>query len=551
MRDNCPPIPHRIANWWLLKTLGSGFSGSTFQARHIHTGQIVALKVQYKYHECPTNQYERHVYPALQAAKGMPTYWGGGQDGNWDYIAIDLLGSSLDQIHRMAGGPARPMDIGTVCCIAMQMIERLQLMHARGILHRDIQLGNAVVGLQPNHQLLYMIDFGFSKRYIDPYSRRHIPDSRAKRDFVGNYWFSSVNVHCLGRVPSRRDDLESCALMLIHLLTPFGLRWTREVPKTDAAHTRLKHLKRNTGVKELCRGLPIQFEEFLRYCRSLRFAEQPDYDMWIEEFRDLKVSRGYEPGDAFVWPPPQPKPLAPLVAVQPHFVRQSGGVDRPALANILNNLAKLDLNNKGQPNDKEVEASLLEKTPHIQKNQLDNHNSSPKRRNTSPPSVIEISDGSEVVEDEPPPPAYTETESKACRINKLVKCMSEGASNANLGTLMREFIAALQCNSSRTLTREAILFLDTLCKHLKDSSVIGQRARTRADKTELRESGSVKLGVVARLRKEVGHAKSSQSLAEMVEDFRRVTDRRSGRTITKDGFAFLEGLAEKLMLQQQ
>jgi casein kinase 1 len=61
-------------------------------------------------------------------------------------------------------------------------------MHGRGILHRDIQLGNAVVGLAPNDTTIYMIDFGFSKRYIDPYTKRHIPDSRAPRDFIGNYW---------------------------------------------------------------------------------------------------------------------------------------------------------------------------------------------------------------------------------------------------------------------------------------------------------------------------------------------------------------------------
>ena len=72
-------------------------------------------------------------------------------------------------------------------------------MHARGILHRDIQLANCVMGLEPNQETLYMIDFGFSKFYIDQYTRRHIPDSRAPRDFIGNYWFSSVRVHCQGR----------------------------------------------------------------------------------------------------------------------------------------------------------------------------------------------------------------------------------------------------------------------------------------------------------------------------------------------------------------
>jgi serine/threonine protein kinase len=66
---------------------------------------------------------------------------------------------------------------------------RLQFMHHRGVLHRDIQLGNCVIGLPPNEKTIYMIDFGFSKRYIDPHTGRHIPDSKLKRDFIGNYWF--------------------------------------------------------------------------------------------------------------------------------------------------------------------------------------------------------------------------------------------------------------------------------------------------------------------------------------------------------------------------
>ena len=78
-------------------------------------------------------------------------------------------------------------------------------MHARGVLHRDIQLGNCVIGLPPNDQLIYMIDFGFSKFYIDPNSNRHIEESNAKRDFIGNYWFTSINVHCRGKGASGRS----------------------------------------------------------------------------------------------------------------------------------------------------------------------------------------------------------------------------------------------------------------------------------------------------------------------------------------------------------
>lgn len=71
-------------------------------------------------------------------------------------------------------------------------------MHSRGVLHRDIQLGNCVLGPEGQRTTIYMIDFGFSKFYIDQRTKRHIPDSKAPRDFIGNYWFSSVRVHCRG-----------------------------------------------------------------------------------------------------------------------------------------------------------------------------------------------------------------------------------------------------------------------------------------------------------------------------------------------------------------
>lgn len=144
----------------------------------------------------------------------MPTLWASGVQGKWDYLAIDLLGQSLDSLYRKSGKDT--MDLQSVCSIAMQVvssvhplmtlyrsdlvspivpwiqISRLEFMHSRGILHRDIQLGNCVIGLPPHEKTIYMIDFGFSKRYLDPHTHRHIPDSRVKRDFIGNYWFRSV-----------------------------------------------------------------------------------------------------------------------------------------------------------------------------------------------------------------------------------------------------------------------------------------------------------------------------------------------------------------------
>lgn len=120
-------------------------------------------------------------------------------------------------------------------------------------------------------------------------------------------------------VPSRRDDLEAAALMLIHLLTPGGLSWTRNgVPKTDVAHDQLKRAKERARASDLCLGLPSEFEEFLRYCRRLGFSERPDYSRWVDAFRNLAVDQGFPEDDAFIWPP--------VVEVRTHVLLVQSGM---------------------------------------------------------------------------------------------------------------------------------------------------------------------------------------------------------------------------------
>jgi casein kinase 1 len=46
--------------------------------------------------------------------------------GQWDYLAIDLLGSSLDTLYRRSG--KETMDLRSVCCIAMQLVRKFPLL---------------------------------------------------------------------------------------------------------------------------------------------------------------------------------------------------------------------------------------------------------------------------------------------------------------------------------------------------------------------------------------------------------------------------------------
>lgn len=50
----------------------------------------------------------------------MPTLWQAGIEGQWDYLVIDLLGSSLDSLFKKSG--QKVMDLRSVLCIAQQVV---------------------------------------------------------------------------------------------------------------------------------------------------------------------------------------------------------------------------------------------------------------------------------------------------------------------------------------------------------------------------------------------------------------------------------------------
>jgi hypothetical protein len=50
----------------------------------------------------------------------MPVLWASGVEGIWDYLVIDLLGPSLDNLFRKSGKDR--MDLRSVCSIAMQVV---------------------------------------------------------------------------------------------------------------------------------------------------------------------------------------------------------------------------------------------------------------------------------------------------------------------------------------------------------------------------------------------------------------------------------------------
>lgn len=126
---------------------------------------------------------------------------------------------------------------------------------------------------------LYAVDFGLATWWRNPKTKKPYPECKKPIKFkTGTARYASLNVH-RGRTHSRRDDMESLGYLLLDLLLAGELPWSGVTARTSkAGWDRLKAIKEDILLQDLCIGLPHGIMDFIEYTRGLRFSDRPDYD---------------------------------------------------------------------------------------------------------------------------------------------------------------------------------------------------------------------------------------------------------------------------------
>jgi serine/threonine protein kinase len=197
-----------------------------------------------------------------------------GHNQIYNILVMELLGPSLDTLFYYNNDK---FSLKTSCMIGLQILDRIEYVHSRRIIHCDIKPGNFAIGRDDNKShIIYIIDFGFAKKFWNPTTKCHIPFIKGKR-LTGTAKYSSINT-LSGYEPSRRDDLESIAYLIIYFIKgrlPWqGLRHTNK----EERNRKILEKKKNISSQELCSGCPKELEIFIDYIKNLGFTEVPDYD---------------------------------------------------------------------------------------------------------------------------------------------------------------------------------------------------------------------------------------------------------------------------------
>ena len=161
----------------------------------------------------PQLKHEAKIIEYCKGGVGFPNiYWKGPYETLFHALAIELLGPSLEDLFNICD---RKLSIKTILMITDQMIARLQFLHNKNFIHRDVKPANFLIGLGRKSNILYVIDFGLSLQYRNIKTHQHIP-YRENKSLVGTARYASINAH-LGIEQSRRDDLEGIGYVIVYL----------------------------------------------------------------------------------------------------------------------------------------------------------------------------------------------------------------------------------------------------------------------------------------------------------------------------------------------
>ncbi|CAG9323176.1 unnamed protein product [Blepharisma stoltei] len=279
----------------LRKKIGGGSFGEIFLGSNLESQEDVAIKIENATCAVPQVINEAKLMRSI-AGVGVPKIYWYGSEGSYNIMVQELLGSSLEDNFAVLD---HRMSLRSATMICLQMFQRIENVHNHDYIHRDIKPENFLFGIGKKQSLVYIIDFGLSKKYRDSKTKQHI-QYRDNRTLTGTARYASVNSH-MGIEQSRRDDLEGIIYVYLYFLKG-SLPWQglKGANKQDK-YMKIMNMKSNTSLDVLFRGCPSELVQIMSYIKALRFEETPNYERIKDGLQSIGRKNNFVLDNIFEW----------------------------------------------------------------------------------------------------------------------------------------------------------------------------------------------------------------------------------------------------------
>jgi len=268
-----------------------------YEGINIETNEHVAIKLEPRNAQSENLLLQNEIFYLykLRHCPGIVKIITTGRTKKYNILIEPLLGGTLYSLYLDQN---KNFTLKDICLISLQCISRLESVHNKGIIHCDIKPENFCVGLR-DKRIIYLIDFGISKKYRSDRTKKHIQFNITKT-MCGTARYASMNA-LSGLQLSRRDDLESLSYMILYFLTK-KLPWQGITAKSLATRYKKIYEKKFELEKwDKFLSLPIQIQNFIKYCRNLGFSEDPNYKLMKNFFYDLMKQNEFVDDKNFSW----------------------------------------------------------------------------------------------------------------------------------------------------------------------------------------------------------------------------------------------------------
>ena len=277
-----------------LKIIGEGTFSVVYEGINIKDKTKVALKIEQKNAKISLLKEEAYSIFNLKGY-GIIKFISYGHSKDYNILVEPLLGKSLYALYLES---KKTFTLNDICLIAIQCLERLEFIHSKGYIHGDIKPENFIIGLN-DPRIIYIIDFGLSKKYRSDRTGRHIQFCVTKK-MTGTARYASTN-SLRGVQISRRDDLESLAYTIIYFVMK-KLPWQGVRANTQQnRYKKIYYMKKKLVKEESFKLLPIEIQDFYKDIKKLNFEEEPNYTILKGYFKKLLKINNYNDEETFSW----------------------------------------------------------------------------------------------------------------------------------------------------------------------------------------------------------------------------------------------------------